>query len=87
MACGGVRRKPSATHVPQTMIEAKYRIDIIESEKGWGKRVDESLYFDSKEEAELYRVKFNAQNTGSKTPDWYQYAAEPVLVDMKHERR
>ena len=52
-----------------------YRVDIIESERGWGSKVDETLYFDNEEEARKYVVGYNAKyNTSKEVPDWYMVA-------------
>jgi hypothetical protein len=60
-----------------------YRVDIIESESGWGQRVDESKYFsgpDSLKAANTFIEKYNKQNNLPSAPDWYMYASSPVLV-------
>lgn len=60
-----------------------YRVDIIESERGWGQRVDDHKYFQgptSKKEADDFVKKFNSQNNLPAAPDWYMYAAQPVLI-------
>jgi hypothetical protein len=51
-----------------------YRVDIIESERGWGQRVDETLYFDNEAEAREYCRQFNSRNTAAVAPDWYMRA-------------
>ena len=51
-----------------------YRVDIIESERGWGSKVDEVLYFDNEAEAREYVRTFNARNTAATAPDWYMRA-------------
>jgi hypothetical protein len=51
-----------------------YRVDIIESERGWGQKLDETLYFDNEEEAREYVRAFNARNTETTVPDWYMRA-------------
>ena len=52
-----------------------YRVDIIESESGWGSKLDETLYFDNEEEARKYVVDYNAKyNTSKEVPDWYMVA-------------
>ena len=51
-----------------------YRVDIIESERGWSSKVDEVLYFDNEEEAREYARAFNARNTAAAAPDWYMRA-------------
>ena len=52
----------------------KFKVLIIESERGWGQRVDETKYFDTKEEAEKFIEDYNKQNNEDKVPDWYMYA-------------
>jgi hypothetical protein len=51
-----------------------YRVDIIESERGWGQKVDEVLYFDNEAEALEYARVFNSKNTETTVPDWYMRA-------------
>lgn len=52
------------------------RVDIIESERGWGQKVDESFWFDTQEEAETYCREYNRKNNPplDEAPDWYMYA-------------
>ena len=50
------------------------KVHIIESEKGWGQRVEEVLEFPTLEEAEEFCKKFNAENSEPDAPDWYMYA-------------
>lgn len=40
-----------------------YRVDLIEYERGWGSKIDETLYFDNEAEARQYCKDFNAKNT------------------------
>lgn len=61
----------------------QYRVDIIESEAGWGQRIDETVYFDDLEEAQKFVTRFNSSNTAKRTPSWYMYADKPVQV-QKH---
>ena len=55
-------------------MEVKVKVNIIESERGWGQRVDEVKEFDTLEEAEAFCTRFNAGNTANVTPDWYMRA-------------
>jgi hypothetical protein len=57
-----------------------FRVDLIEYERGWGSKVDETLYFDNEAEARQYCKDFNAKNTETQVPDWYMVAdyAGPV---------
>ena len=61
----------------------QYRVDIIESERGWGQRINETVYFDDLEEAQQFVTRFNSSNTAPRTPDWYMFAEKPVKV-QKH---
>lgn len=51
-----------------------YRVDIIESERGWGSKIDETKYFDNEHEAQAFCKKYNASNTDEVVPDWYMRA-------------
>lgn len=52
-----------------------YRVDIIESERGWGSKIDETLYFDNELEARLYVKTYNDKyNPPGPAPDWYMVA-------------
>ena len=61
-------------------IEVVYRVDVIESEKGWGQRVEETRDFDQLADAQKFVDKFNAVNDKPITPSWYMYATQPVEV-------
>lgn len=73
----------------------KFAVYIIESERGWGQRIDETKIFDSKDyngDAELtYKTaakfvnKFNSQNNKEEVPDWYMRAYMPIIVDDELE--
>ena len=57
--------------MPEIKLQAAYRVDIIESERGWGQKVDETKYFDSEQEAREFVKKYNAKNALPYVPDWY----------------
>lgn len=67
----------------QELYTKKYRVDIIESERGWGSKVDEQKDFNSLDEAKAFVTKFNAVNNEAVVPDWYMYAATPYEVFVK----
>ena len=52
------------------------KVYIIESEAGWGQKVDEVKEFDTKEEAEQFCRDYNNKHNppSNKTPSWYMYA-------------
>jgi len=51
-----------------------YRVDVIERERGWGSKIDQTLYFDNEAEARNYVQTFNTRNTATTVPDWYMVA-------------
>jgi hypothetical protein len=55
-------------------MEDKIRVNLIESESGWGFKIDEVKYFDTMEEAEVFVTEFNKHNDQPNAPDWYMYA-------------
>lgn len=63
-------------------MNVKYRVDVWESERGWGRNIIESLYFDNKSDANKYATSVNSKNNESVVPDYYIYATDPYLVDL-----
>ena len=57
-----------------------WRVTVIESERGWGQRVDEYRRFETKEEAQKWVKDYNKDNNLRDVPDWYMYAQEPQYV-------
>lgn len=50
----------------------KYHVQMIESERGWGQRIDEVKEFDTEEEALKFANDYNAKhNPPGPVPDWY----------------
>lgn len=56
-----------------------WKVTIIESESGWGQKVDGVKEFASYEEAKKFQIEFNKENTATAVPDWYMSAQEPVF--------
>mgnify|MGYP000623760698 CR=1 FL=1 len=53
----------------------KTTVAIIESEAGWGQKVDELIDFDTYEEAENFVSEYNTKyNSQKKVPGWYMMA-------------
>lgn len=51
------------------------KVLIIESERGWGQKIDETIDFDTYEEAKKYADEYNLKyNTSKEVPDWYMFA-------------
>lgn len=57
-----------------------WKVYVMESERGWGQRVDEVKHFTSKQEAEEFKKEFNSQNNLDHVPDWYMYADGPYAA-------
>lgn len=58
-----------------------WRVEIIESERGWGQKVDEVKFFDNFEEAEAFCRQYNSSNPPGPAPDWYMQANGPYRVN------
>ena len=60
-----------------------WAVDIIESERGWGQKVDETLYFHKKEDAQKYMEDYNKEyNNLPYVPDWYMTAWYPRCMEI-----
>lgn len=66
--------------MPQVILNAVCKVEIVESEKGWGRKIDEVVYFDNWEEAKEYVIKFNSQNPPGPVPDYYIQAEGPYKI-------
>lgn len=51
-------------------------VEIIESERGWGQKVEETHEFPTRQEAEQFCREYNRKNNPpmDEAPDWYMYA-------------
>ena len=54
--------------------EVKYTAVIIESERGWGQKIDEVKEFDTEKQRDDFIVEFNGHNPDGPAPDWYMRA-------------
>lgn len=52
------------------------KVFIIESERGWGQRVEETIEFPTREAAIAYATEYNQRYNPplDEVPDWYMYA-------------
>jgi len=53
-----------------------FKVHIIESERGWGSKVDEVREFATEAEQEEFIKTHNAQNNSATVPDIYWYAVK-----------
>lgn len=66
--------------MPELNLGETWKVEIIESERGWGTKVEEVKFFDNQKEAAAFAHEFNSVNTENETPDWYMYATRPVRI-------
>jgi hypothetical protein len=64
-----------------------YTAVIIESERGWGQKIDEIKKFKTAKTRDKFIEKFNARNTEPTTPDWYMYAEKGKDVIRRASKR
>lgn len=62
----------------------KYYADIIESEAGWGSKIDETKEFDTIEERDAFVKEYNDKynpplKAGERVPSWYMIAEKSEL--------
>lgn len=61
--------------MPEIKLSEAFRVDIIESEAGWGSKIDESKYFTTEFEAKQFVKEYNEKhNPPGPTPSWYMIA-------------
>lgn len=63
-------------------------VGIIESEAGWGQKIDETLLFTSKDKATKYVDDYNTKYNPPKaqTPSWYMKAVLGSIIDVPSEK-
>ena len=57
-----------------------WKVTIIESERGWGQRINSVETFDTFEKAKEFQKKFNKPNDKDIAPDWYMVAMDPAVI-------
>ena len=56
-------------------LQTAFKVVIIESERGWGQKIDEVKYFDNETEARQFVTNYNNEyNPPGPAPDWYMMA-------------
>lgn len=59
------------------------KIAVIESERGWGRKIDDWMVCLSVKDAKKFQEEFNSKNTNKIAPDWYmQSEGEPKPIDL-----
>ena len=55
-----------------------FKVAVIESERGWGQKIDDYMITLTKEKAEEFIKEFNAYNDKDVVPDWYMRAEDTI---------
>ena len=66
--------------MPELNLGETWKVEIIECEHGWGKKVEEVKFFDNQKDADVFVSEFNSTNIEDDVPDWYMYATRPVRI-------
>lgn len=65
------------------------KVPVIESERGWGSKIDDYMITLSLEDAEEFKNEFNSVNTATSAPDWYMQAESDfqqiTLTESQHK--
>jgi hypothetical protein len=69
----------------EILSQEKWKVDIVESEAGWGSKVDETKEFPSEQKAKDFVKKYNEKynpplKPGERVPSWYMIATTPYRV-------
>jgi hypothetical protein len=56
-----------------------YKVAVIESERDWGRKIDDYVIALTTEEIEKFRKEFNSKNTSQTAPDWYMQVEGDVI--------
>lgn len=62
----------------KNIMQEFYAVVVMESEAGWGARVDDYMICVDMQSAQDFIKDFNSQNTEASTPAWYMYADKDV---------
>lgn len=63
----------------------KYRVRILESERGWGQNTLGHHYFKTKEEMQKFIREYNKDMVSGHVPDYYIIALEDGYADVPEE--
>jgi hypothetical protein len=55
-----------------------WEVEIIESERGWGRKIDETKYFSDHQSATDFWKQYNSKNDQTIVTNWYMYADNPT---------
>lgn len=59
------------------------KVPVVESEAGWGRKIDDYMVCLTVEDAKKFEKEFNSKNTADSTPEWYmQVEGDPEPIDI-----
>ncbi len=61
-------------------MKTAYFVPVIESESGWGSKVDDYMVCPTLEKAKEFVVAFNAENYQIVAPEWYMRADDSIFI-------
>jgi len=64
-----------------------YTAVVWESERGWGRKIDETKKFATEKARDKFITKFNARNTAATAPDWYMFAEKGEDIIRRARKR
>lgn len=61
------------------------KVPVVESERDWGRKIDDWMVCLNTEDAKNFETEFNSENTSETTPDWYMQVEgepEPIMLNI-----
>jgi hypothetical protein len=69
------------------MVYIAMKIPVIESEKGWGRKIDDYMVCIDSKDCLVYKQDFNAKNTEKIVPNWYMIVeGEPESIFLTEQQ-
>jgi len=56
------------------------KVPVIESERGWGSKIDDYMICLNVENAKDFIINFNKSNNEDTVPDWYMFAESNIIA-------
>jgi len=63
------------------------KIAVIESEAGWGRKIDDWMVCLSNDDAKIFEKEFNSKNDSTTVPNWYmQVEGDPISINLTDDQ-
>lgn len=60
-----------------------HKVAVIESESGWGRKIDDWMVCLTPEDTLLFKEEFNSKNDSEVVPDWYMVVeGDPDIIEL-----